>query len=157
QAHRRPAPSVRAALLLAARGTVTSLNDVSDGLASEAWEIAEASGVTLALRDSDLPRSGSMAAYANSCGVNPLEWMLYGGEDYVLLGTIAAADAEPAKAELAEAGLPMFIIGEVEAGGAGVELLRDLDGGSGRSGGGTGRYEVLREQIAKRGYNHFGN
>lgn len=157
QAHRRPAPSVRAALLLAARGTVTSLNDVSDGLASEAWEIAEASGVTIVLRDSDLPRSGSMTAYAHNCGVNPLEWILYGGEDYVLLGTIAAADAEAAKAELAEAGLPMFIIGEVEAGGAGVELLRDLDGGSGRSGGGTGRYEVLREQIAKRGYNHFGN
>ncbi|SDX60270.1 thiamine-phosphate kinase [Paenibacillus sp. CF384] len=152
QAHRRPAPSVRAALLLAARGTVTSLNDVSDGLASEAWEIAEASGVTLVLRDSDLPRSGSMTAYANSCGLNPLEWILYGGEDYVLLGTIAAADARAAKAELAEAGLPMFIIGEVEAGGAGVELIRDLDASRG-----TGRYEVLREAVAKRGYNHFGN
>ncbi|RAP73880.1 thiamine-phosphate kinase [Paenibacillus montanisoli] len=155
QAHRRPAPSVRAARMLAARGTVTSLNDVSDGLASEAWEIAEASGVTIALRESDLPRSGSMTAYAHDCGVDPLEWILYGGEDYVLLGTMAAADAQAAKAELAEAGLPMYIIGEVEAVGPGVDLIRDLDHvqAGGRRGAG---YSPVREKVAKRGYNHFG-
>ncbi len=154
QAHRRPAPSVRAARMLAARGTVTSLNDVSDGLASEAWEIAEASGVTIALRESGLPRSGSMTAYAHDCGLDPLEWILYGGEDYVLLGTVAAADAQAAKAELAEAGLPMFIIGEVEAGGPGVEMFRDLEAGGDKRG--SGRYSPVRERVAKRGYNHFG-
>ncbi|SEO62075.1 thiamine-phosphate kinase [Paenibacillus sp. OV219] len=147
QAHQRPAPSVRAARMLAARGTVTSLNDISDGLASEAWEIAEASGVTLALRESLLPRSGSMTAYAHSCGEDPLTWILYGGEDYMLLGTIAAADAQAAKADLAAAGLPMYLIGEVEAGPAGVALIRDFDV----------RSEPQREAIAKRGYNHFGN
>lgn len=146
QAHRRPAPSVRAAALLAARGSVTSLDDVSDGLASEAWEIAQASGVKLALRESRLPKSGSLAAYAHRCGADPLEWILYGGEDYVLLGTIAAGDADAAKAELEAAGLPMYIIGEAEAGPAGVELVRDLDV----------RGPVRREPLAKRGYNHFG-
>ncbi|REE68710.1 thiamine-monophosphate kinase [Paenibacillus taihuensis] len=147
QAHQRPAPSVRAARMLAARGTVTSLNDISDGLASEAWEIAEASGVTIALRESLLPRSGSMTSYAHSCGEDPLTWILYGGEDYVLLGTMAAADAQAAKAELAAAGLPFYVIGEVEAGAAGVTLIRDFDS----------RNEPKREALAKRGYNHFGN
>ncbi|AZN43405.1 thiamine-phosphate kinase [Paenibacillus albus] len=152
QAHQRPAPSVRAARMLAARGTITSLNDISDGLASEAWEIAEASGVALALRESLLPRSGSMTAYAHSCGEDPLNWILYGGEDYMLLGTIAAADAQAAKAELAAAGLPMYLIGEVEAGPAGVALIRDFaERGSGKLA------EPQREALAKRGYNHFGN
>ncbi|WP_246628235.1 thiamine-phosphate kinase [Paenibacillus oenotherae] len=150
QAHRRPAPSVRAARVLAARGTVTSLNDVSDGLASEAWEIAESSGVKLTLRESQLPMSGSMAAYARRSGVEPLEWMLYGGEDYVLLGTIAAADAAGAKAALAAEGLPMYVIGTAEAGAAGVELVHD----SGNSE--TGRRAERRVPLAKRGYNHFG-
>lgn len=134
-AHRRPAPSVRAAALLAARGTLTSLNDVSDGLASEAWEIAQASGVKIALRESLLPRNGSMTAYAHRCGVDPLDWILYGGEDYVLLGTIAAEDAAAAKAELAAAGLPMYLVGEAEAGPAAVELVRDQAAGYGGPGG----------------------
>lgn len=153
-AHQRPAPSVRAARMLAARGTVTSLNDISDGLASEAWEIAEASGVAIALRESLLPRSGSMTAYAHSCGEDPLTWILYGGEDYVLLGTIAAADAQAAKAELNAAGLPMYIIGEVEKGTAGVDLIHDFADQSR----GTDKYpKPQREALAKRGYNHFGN
>ncbi|TYP68684.1 thiamine-phosphate kinase [Paenibacillus methanolicus] len=145
-AHRRPLPSVRAARLLASRGTVTSLNDVSDGLASEAWEIAAASGVTLALRESQLPYSGSMTAYAHRRGVDPLEWMLYGGEDYVLLGTIRPDDAEAARAALAAEGLPMYVIGHAEAGAAGVALIRDRGAGGSAS---------RRDEIAKRGYNHF--
>lgn len=145
-AHRRPLPSVRAARLLAERGTVTSLNDVSDGLASEAWEIAASSGVSLVLRESQLPYSGSMTAYAHRVGADPLAWMLYGGEDYVLLGTIRQDDAEAAKAALAAVGLPMYIIGRAEAGEAAVALIRDraAPGSAGR-----------REPIAKRGYNHF--
>ncbi|WP_219833947.1 thiamine-monophosphate kinase [Paenibacillus sp. R14(2021)] len=155
-AHRRPAPSVRAAALLAARGTVSSLNDVSDGLASEAWEIAEASGVTLALRESMLPKSGSMTAYAHRVGKDPLEWILYGGEDYVLLGTIAAEDAAAAKAELEAAGLPMFFIGEAGQGPPAVELIRDLEGrGNGSDGRGSSAAS-RREPLVKRGYNHFG-
>ncbi|CAH1224057.1 Thiamine-monophosphate kinase [Paenibacillus plantiphilus] len=151
QAHRRPAPSVRAARMLAARGTVTSLNDVSDGLASEAWEIAESSGVKLALRESQLPLSGSMAAYARRSGIAPLEWMLYGGEDYVLLGTIAAKDAAEAKAALAAEGLPMYMIGTVEEGNAGVELIQEGP----HSGWSQAAAKERRVSLAKRGYNHF--
>ncbi|NBC70064.1 thiamine-phosphate kinase [Paenibacillus sacheonensis] len=156
QAHRRPAPSVRAAALLAARGTVTSLNDVSDGLASEAWEIAEASGIVLALRESRLPRSGSLTAYAHRCGEDPLSWILYGGEDYVLLGTIAAEDADAAKAELEAAGLPMYIIGAAEEGAAAVELIRDRGADRGTDNGRGSASSHRREPLAKRGYNHFG-
>ncbi|RXZ81495.1 thiamine-phosphate kinase [Paenibacillaceae bacterium] len=127
-AHRRPRPSVRAGRLLAARGTCRSLNDVSDGLASEAWELAEASGVSIVLREAALPCSGSMAAYGRRVGVKPLDWILYGGEDYVLIGTIDPQDAQAAKAALNAEGIPFYAIGEVEAASVpGVWLERDGD------------------------------
>ncbi|MNZ61679.1 Thiamine-monophosphate kinase [compost metagenome] len=139
-AHRQPNPSVRAGRLLLQSGVCTALNDVSDGLASEAWEIAEASGLRLLLRESNLPKSGSMAAYAASCAADPLEWMLYGGEDYVLLGTMAAEAAEELRNSFRQEGIPFFVIGETEAGIPGVELAM---------------YSGKRVQVNKRGYNHF--
>ncbi|EFM11887.1 thiamine-monophosphate kinase [Paenibacillus curdlanolyticus YK9] len=147
RAHRRPAPSVRAGRLLLSRGTCTSLNDVSDGLASEAWEIAQASSVRLVLRDRALPRSGALVSYASQVQGDALEWMLFGGEDYVLLGTIDAADAEAAKAEFAKEGLPFYLIGEVEAGDPEVMLVTAGNGG--------GSSSERRRPIPKRGFNHF--
>jgi thiamine-monophosphate kinase len=140
RAHRRPSPSVRAGRLLARRGWATSLNDVSDGLASEAWEIAEASGVRLVLRETALPLAGELAAYASQCGMNPLEWMLYGGEDYVLLGTIRREDEAEAKEAFRAEGMPFFVIGHTEVGPPGV-VLEQADG--------------QRRRLDKRGYNHF--
>lgn len=140
QAHRRPRPSVRAGRLLAERGWATSLNDISDGLASECQEIAEASGLQVVLREAALPLSGELAAYASDCGTDPLEWMLYGGEDYVLVGT-AAPDRETEIREAFRAeGLPFFVVGHTEAGTPAVELL--TPGGQ-------------RKRLEKRGYNHF--
>ncbi|WP_307476232.1 thiamine-phosphate kinase [Paenibacillus harenae] len=151
QAHRRPAPSVRAGRLLAAHGLgCHALNDVSDGLASEAWEIAEASGVRVVLHETELPRSGSMAAYASEAGMDPLEWMLYGGEDYALLGTIDKTSVIAALELFRKEGIPFFLIGEIEAGDAAVELVRARAAGVSHSG-----KQEKRVQLAKRGYNHF--
>ncbi len=140
EAHRRPQPSVKAGRLLLEHRLATSLNDVSDGLASESWEIAEASGARLVLREAELPISGELAGYAGSCGVPTLEWMLYGGEDYVLIGTADRGRETELRDTFREAGLPLFVIGEVEAGVPGVEL-ETPDG--------------RRKPVAKRGYNHF--
>lgn len=140
QAHRRPAPSVKAGRLLLENGWAASLNDVSDGVASEAWEIAEASNVRLVLKETSLPVSGELAAYAHDNGIQPLDWVLYGGEDYVLLGT-ADRRHELAMRELFRTeGIPLFIIGEVEAGSPDVEMVTAT---------GTSK------PIHKRGYNHF--
>lgn len=137
-AHRRPQPSVKAGRLL--QGFAASLNDVSDGLASEAWEIAEASGVSLVLRETDLPISGELAGYAGQCGVSTLDWMLYGGEDYVLLGTADCEHEVALREKFREAQLPFFVIGVVEEGAPCVELAMA-----------NGK----RKPLLKRGYNHF--
>jgi len=140
RAHRRPEPHVKAGLLLSERGLGRALNDISDGLASEAWEIAEASGIGIVLREEDLPVAGELAAYARRCGRSPLDWMLYGGEDYALVGTIDAADEDEAKRAFREAGLPFFLVGETVAGPPGVWL----ETAAGK-----------RVAVAKRGYDHF--
>ncbi|MFX3636172.1 MAG: thiamine-phosphate kinase [Candidatus Pristimantibacillus sp.] len=155
RAHRRPAPSVRAGRLLLTRGTCHSLTDVSDGLASEAWEIAEASELSVTLWDQSLPRSGSMTAYANRVGVDPLEWMLYGGEDYVMLGTMDAADATATQAAFHAEGLPFYIIGVTEAGIPRVELVKNLASVTHEEEEAGTEMETQRVQIAKLGYNHF--
>jgi len=137
-AHRRPQPSVKAGRLL--QGFASSLNDVSDGLASEAWEIAEASGARLVLRETELPISGELAGYAGLCGASTLDWILYGGEDYVLLGTADREHEAAVRRKFREQQLPFFVIGMVEEGAPGVEL----ETANGK-----------RKPLLKRGYNHF--
>ncbi|MFC5405048.1 thiamine-phosphate kinase [Cohnella soli] len=140
QAHRRPAPSVKAGRLLLETSWGESLNDVSDGLASEAWEIAEASGAKLVLRESALPISGELASFASAQGKRALDWILYGGEDYVLLGTADGNRQVALQALFREEGLPFFVIGEVEEGTPGV-MLETAFG--------------VRKPLGKGGYNHF--
>ncbi|CAM4347021.1 thiamine-monophosphate kinase [Paenibacillus endophyticus] len=152
-AHQRPNPSVRAGRLLQECGSCRSLNDVSDGLASEAWEIAEASKLRLVLNEALLPRSGSLAAYAAKVGIDPLEWMLYGGEDYVLLGTMDSQDADGMRAVFHEEGLPFFIIGETEEGEPGVVLASGSQSQGDKRGPST--HSCRRIELKKRGYNHF--
>ncbi|RED65103.1 thiamine-phosphate kinase [Cohnella lupini] len=140
QAHQRPSPSVKAGRLLLETGWAASLNDVSDGVASEAWEIAEASGVRLLLKETLLPISGELASYALEHGIQPLDLVLYGGEDYVLLGTVDKQHEHSMKDRFRREGIPLFIIGEVEAGEPGVAI----QSASGKV-----------KPMDKRGYNHF--
>ncbi|WEK54955.1 MAG: thiamine-phosphate kinase [Candidatus Cohnella colombiensis] len=139
-AHRRPNPSVKAGRLLITNGWGASLNDVSDGVSSEAWEIAEASDVKLVLHEASLPLAGELVGYAGQCNIPPLDWVLYGGEDYVLIGTAERKYEASMRETFRAEGIPLFIIGEVEAGSPGV----DLEYGSGK-----------RKPLEKRGYNHF--
>ncbi|MCD9023617.1 thiamine-phosphate kinase [Cohnella silvisoli] len=140
QAHQRPSPSVKAGRILLEQGWGASLNDVSDGVASEAWEIAEASHVKLVLKETHLPLSGELVAYARDNGIHPLDWVLYGGEDYVLLGTADKRHELAMKEHFRAEGIPLFIIGEVEAGQP--EVILETSAGASKP-------------IHKRGYNHF--
>ena len=149
EAHQRPSPSVAAGriLLQAQRSSGGALNDISDGLTSEAWEIAEASGVRIVLEEEQLVCSDELIAYAKELQQDPLQWILYGGEDYMLVGTMNREQIDHVAESFRQAGLPFYIIGFVEAGEPEVELL-------------TSRMKQAqagqrRIKLAKRGYNHF--
>lgn len=142
QAHQRPQPQVKAARMLLQSGFAGALNDVSDGVASEAAEIAEASGVGLLLEEGRLPVHPDLAEYARLASREPLDWILGGGEDYQLLGTVRPEGVNELAALFSRHGIPLAIVGEVSERFTGVRLLR-------RSG--------AIEPVDKRGYNHFDN
>ena len=139
QAHRRPIPSLALGQWLAGTGYRPACNDISDGLAQEAWEIAEASGVKIILDASQIPISEQAKKYATVARQDPLDWALFGGEDYQLLGTITRENWGKCKQMAYAKGFSLIAIGRVEEGSAEVELEKELQC-------------VL---LQKRGYNHF--
>ena len=141
-AHRRPEPRIAAGRLLAGSGFCGALNDVSDGLASEAWEIAEASGAVIVLDEQAIPVTEQVRAYAAEAGIDPLEWALFGGEDYELTGTVPKEHAGEMAALFQAHGLPFQIVGQVAERGSAPDVLLRKPGG-----------ELV--PVVKRGYNHF--
>src|SRR3954470_2637815 len=90
-AHRRPAPPYAAGPAAADAGA-TAMCDVSDGLLADAGHLADASGVVVevdraALTAVALDPPGPLAQVGAALGVDPLAWVLTGGEDHALLVT----------------------------------------------------------------------
>ncbi|SFL72247.1 thiamine-monophosphate kinase [Paenibacillus sp. 1_12] len=139
-AHCRPEPQIEIGQLLQQSKVCGALNDVSDGLASEAWEIAQASGVGIDLIEDRIPIADELMAYAEKAEKDPLHYILYGGEDYKLIGTMQAEHAIEMQIKFREAGHSLYIIGYVNAEDSGVRLVQ------------SSGYVV---PIEKKGYNHF--
>ena len=100
-----------------------SLNDISDGLASESNEIAKASGVELVIDRDKVPTSDGLKAWAASSGKDIWKFVFNGGEDYELVFTMAPADFQALQADYPA----VTAIGTVRP-GPGRVLLRH-DGG----------------------------
>lgn len=85
-AHRRPEvpyfEGPRAAQLGA-----TAMTDVSDGLIADLGHIAAASGARIELRNAALDVPAKLADVAAALNVDPLVWVLTGGEDHALAAT----------------------------------------------------------------------
>ncbi|PYZ92152.1 thiamine-phosphate kinase [Salipaludibacillus keqinensis] len=136
KAHQEPEPQLEAGQLLAKGDGRVSLNDVSDGLAHEAKEIAEASGVNIVIDWDSL-------LIPQEFNTHPIEkqedWMLYGGEDFQLVGTVSAHYWNELVLRFKEHHLLLHKIGRVEKGEGTVFMKRH----------GT------RSIIEKSGYHHF--
>ncbi|MBM7663317.1 thiamine-monophosphate kinase [Bacillus mesophilus] len=133
--HQLPTPQGQAGILLSNLGRV-ALNDISDGVASEAIEIAEASQVDIELDASLIPLSAEILTFGHEQAIN---WALYGGEDYELIGTISSEKWSELERVFAQDDIKITKIGKVIRGSGNVSL---------KSGDSV-------KQLKKQGYNHF--
>ena len=96
EAHRRPEPPYDAGPAAAALGA-TSMTDVSDGLVADLRHIAEASKVEIDVRTAALDVPSQMSDIGQAVGVDPLHWVLTGGEDHALVATFPPDRQLPAR------------------------------------------------------------
>lgn len=127
-AHTLPRPRLQEGRLLREQ-SATAMNDISDGLVADLYEIASASQVALIVEADALDWLAELADGAAHCALTPTELALYGGEDYELAATLPVTVDVPTG---------MRVIGRV-AQGTGVYWSADGD-------------TVL---LPRKGFNHF--
>ena len=126
-AHRMPRPRVAAGRAIAGTGAASAMIDISDGLAADLGHIAEASGVGAELWADALPASDDLRALAMAAGRDPLEYTLFGGEDYELLATVSPESEARVLDAIRQTGLDATVIGETTTPDRGL-TLRHADG-----------------------------
>ncbi|MDF9407398.1 MAG: Thiamine-monophosphate kinase [Pelotomaculum sp. PtaB.Bin013] len=111
-AHAVPKPRLDAGSFLASYG-VTAMNDISDGLASEMHEICKSSGVGCLIRETCLPVDPRVREVAACAGLDPVNWALFGGEDFELVFTISPDAQEKMKSAASAAGIEVYHVGVI--------------------------------------------
>ncbi|HEV7657771.1 MAG TPA: thiamine-phosphate kinase [Mycobacteriales bacterium] len=105
-AHRRPEPPYGQGPRAAELGA-TAMVDVSDGLVADLLHVALASSVGIELDTSKLDVPAKLRDVGRALGVEPLDWVLAGGDDHALAATFPGASPPPA---------PWRVIGRVARG-----------------------------------------
>lgn len=114
QRHLTPTPRLHEGQLAARSALATAAIDVSDGLASDIGHICEMSNVGVQLWAEAIPISAATRAVAEALAADPLQWALFGGEDYELILTAPADKATILAQRIAqETSTPVSIIGEI--------------------------------------------
>ncbi len=127
-----PFPRINEGMALAECRAVTSMMDISDGLALSLHDIGKASGVGFKIYENRLPVLPAVMKLLKND--ERLEAVVYTGGDFELLFTVAAD-----KIDKARKACPLSVIGEVVEGGFFIE----------RADGGVKELKAL-------GYEHFG-
>ena len=94
EAHRRPEPPYGAGARASALGA-TAMIDVSDGLLGDIAHIAEASGVSVDVRTSSFEIAEPLSAVGAALGVEPMHFILTGGDDHALVATFPPGTSLP--------------------------------------------------------------
>ncbi len=142
RAHFEPEPRVEEGLRLARTGAVTSMMDISDGLASEVHHIAEESAVGAIVDAAAVPLSQATMEAARLLQADALDWALFGGEDYELVFTFPPESQACIVDSLAVVGGRAHVVGRVVPADQGLRLrLAQPDGAT--------------VELAAGGYDHF--
>ncbi|APH06558.1 thiamine-phosphate kinase [Bacillus weihaiensis] len=135
--HKRPTPRVEVGRFISLLDRV-ALNDISDGLASELNELAESSHVGIVIQERLLPVSPALKSVEGQYDLS--KWILFGGEDFELVGATSEEEWEKVKKLCHESDLFIEQIGTVTDEFQEVRLKRTTN-------------EILK--LKKSGFNHF--
>jgi thiamine-monophosphate kinase len=105
-AHRRPEPPYAEGPRAAEHGA-TAMVDVSDGLVADLQHVAVRSGVGIEIDTAKLDVPAKLRDVGGALGIEPLTWVLSGGEDHALAATFPGDRPPPA---------PWRVIGRVARG-----------------------------------------
>jgi len=110
----RPEPRIRAGLLLGRNKAATACIDLSDGLADGLRQLAEASGVGIAIDQTALPIEDAVLRWFEQHRADPVLEAVAGGDDYELLFTSRPAQRSRLRVvRQGVGGLPITWIGVV--------------------------------------------
>lgn len=115
EAHLRPLPRVATGRALTETGQVHAMMDLSDGLATDLYRLAQASGLGARVQAEALPIAESTRHLAQKLGADSTNWALRGGEDFELLFTCDPGQVEllAESAAKAEPGLKVSRVGSM--------------------------------------------
>jgi thiamine-monophosphate kinase len=94
EAHQHPQPPYEAGPIAAAAGA-TSMIDVSDGLVADVGHLADGSGVAIDIDSGAFRLDEPLRAVGAALGVDPMQFVLGGGEDHPLVATFPAGTPLP--------------------------------------------------------------
>jgi thiamine-monophosphate kinase len=123
--HLAPSPRLAEAQAIIDVATPHAMIDVSDGLSTEAWHIAEESGVGVRLAAASVPIDAAAVEVAREMGRDPLALALGSGEEFELVVTIPASEiARTTDHVEGVTGTGITRIGEVVEASLGCTLVR---------------------------------
>lgn len=119
----KPEPPYAAGPAAAVAGA-TSMIDVSDGLIADATHLADASGVAIDIRTNALEIPEPLLAVGSATRIDPIRFVLTGGEDHSLLATFPGSASLPGG---------FTVIGEVRQGSGVTVDDQEWDGDTGHT------------------------
>jgi thiamine-monophosphate kinase len=136
--HLGPKARLKEAETLVSNFSISSMIDLSDGLASDIHRLREESRVGAEIFEASLPIAASTRKAAKRLGLSPLKLALFGGEDYELLFTIPQRELK--KIQNKRLDFPVSIIGRILPERMGISLVDT---------------SYRRNRLAPEGYAHF--